>query len=93
MNGYEMPVEKRSAHFYLPAMNGTKITKNQFFQASNEIARYDYKKTIFLTDIQVKTILAKEIFTAYKQTALNKKYIQQAGEVITYTKRIAASTK
>ncbi|MBK9530830.1 MAG: hypothetical protein IPO42_03340 [Chitinophagaceae bacterium] len=74
-------------------MNGTKITKNQFFQASTEIARYDYKKTIFLTDIQVKTILDKEIFTAYKQTALNKKYIKQAGEVLKYTKGIAASVK
>jgi hypothetical protein len=93
MNGYEIPAEKRKAHFYLPAMNDTKVVKNQFFQASDQIARYDFKRTIFLTDAQVKTILDKEIFTAYKQNAFNKKFIQQAGEVRSFTKHIAAAAE
>ncbi len=93
MNGYDIPEEKRNAHFYLPAMNDTKVVKNQFFQPSILIARYDFKKTIFLTEVQVKTILDKEIFTAYKQTSFNKKFIQQAGEVRSYAKNIAAAVK
>jgi len=93
VNGYDIPAEKRKANFYIPAMNGTKKVKDQFFQPSDHIARYDYKKTFILSDIQVKTILDREIFTAYKQTAFNKKFIQQAAEVRSYTKGISASVK
>lgn len=87
-NGYDIPAEKRRAISYLAAMNGTKIVKDQFFSPSDIVSRYNFNRTIFLTDQQVKEILSRELFTAFKQNSFNRKYLTQANDVLRYTKSI-----
>ena len=74
----------------MAAMNGTKIVKDQFFSPSDIVSRYNFNRTIFLTDQQVKEILSRELFTAFKQNSFNRKYLTQANDVLRYIKRIVS---
>jgi len=93
VNGYDMPLEKQKESFFLIAGNGTKLVKDHFFSPNDVIARYDYTRTIFLTNQQVKEILNRELFTAYKQNSFNRKYLVQANEVRKYTRNIVSGAK
>ncbi len=93
VNGYDMPLEKRRANYFMPAVNGTKIIKDHFFAQSDLVSRYGFNKTNFLTDEQVNTILNRELFTAYKQTSFNRKYLLQANEVRKYCAGLVSEAK
>ncbi|MEO7308459.1 MAG: hypothetical protein ABIR78_00365 [Ferruginibacter sp.] len=93
VNGYNIPVEKQTEVYFLPAATGTKIIKHHFFALSNVVSKYDYNKTNFLTNRQVRTILDNPIFTAYRQTSFNRKYLLQANEVRNYEASLVANAK
>ncbi|MEO6251938.1 MAG: hypothetical protein ABIO79_01420 [Ferruginibacter sp.] len=88
VNGYDIPVEKRRANYFLPAVNGTINVKDQFFGESDVVARFNLPKRYMLSHMQVKEILNRELFTAYKQTALSHKYLLQANAVRVHTRKI-----
>jgi len=90
-NGYEIPFTKQAATSYLVAMNGTKTVKDHFFAPSDIVARYNFNRTIFLTNAQVQAILTTELFTAYKQKAFSPKYLLQAKAVREYSRKIVAA--
>ena len=92
-NGYSIPVDKQRAVSYMTAMNGTKLIKDHFFSPSDVVARFSFNRTIFLTDVQVKEILSRELITAYKQSSLNRKYLLQANELRRYAAGIVAEAK
>ncbi|MFZ1783897.1 MAG: hypothetical protein WAU23_01750 [Ferruginibacter sp.] len=93
VNGYTIPPEKQRTVYFLPATNGSKIVTDQFFGASDVVARYDYNKTHFLLPGQVNTILNNEIFSAYKQTTFNQGYLKQASEIRKKMAAIVAEAK
>ena len=93
VNGYDTPLDKRKTVYFLPATNDTKIVKDHFFGPSNLISGYDFHKTNFLTNTQVNTILNRELFTAYKQTSFNRKYLLQANDVRKYTGNLVSVAK
>ena len=88
VNGYKIPFEKQSANYFITAMNGTKTIKDHFFAPSDVVGRYDFGKTNFLSNQEVKEILDRELFTAYKQKSFNRKYLEQANTVRKYTRNI-----
>ncbi len=88
VNGYDIPLEKQKTISYMAALNGTKVVKDHFFAPSDIVSRYDFSRTIFLSNQQVKEILNRELFTAYKQSSLNRKYLEQANAVRKYTTNI-----
>ena len=93
VNGYDVPLEKQRANYFLPATNGTKIVRDHFFGYSDVVSRYNFSKTHFITNTQVRAILDTELFTAYRQTSFNRKYLLQAGTVQNYTRSIVAAAK
>ena len=93
VNGYDVPLEKQRANYFLPATNGTKIVRDHFFGYSDVVSRYNFSKTHFITNTQVRAILDTELFTAYRQTSFNRKYLLQAGAVQNYTRSIVAAAK
>lgn len=93
VNGYDTPLDKRKTVYFMPATNDTKIVKDHFFGPSNLISGYDFHKTNFLTNTQVNTILNRELFTAYKQTSFNRKYLLQANDVRKYTGNLVSVAK
>ncbi len=93
VNSYNIPFEKQRAYYYLPATNNAKIVQDQFFGPNDVSWKYDYNKTHSLTPVQVKTILDTELFKAYKQSSLNRKYLLQANTVRNYTRAIVATRK
>ncbi|MEO6540578.1 MAG: hypothetical protein ABIN74_06305 [Ferruginibacter sp.] len=88
VNGYDVPVEKQKTIYYFPATTGTKNDKDQFYGQSDAIAKFNLPKKYMLSNLVVKEILKGELFTAYKQTSFNLKYLVQANTVRAYTRRI-----
>jgi|GEM_PF-2201199 len=94
VNGYgNIPLEKRRSVYFMPATNETKILRDHFFAQSDVVSQYNFNKTHFLTNTQLNTILNKELFTAYKQTNLNRKYLSQANDIRKYTAGIVKEAK
>ena len=93
VNGYDIPVEKRKTVYFVPATNGTKIVKDHFFAQSVLVSNYDFNKTHFLTSTQLNIILNRDLFTAYKQTSFNRKYLLQANDVRTYSSNLVNEAK
>ena len=93
VNGYDIPAEKRRTVSYMIATDQVKMLKNHFFSPSNFVSQYNFYKTHFLTDVQVNAILNKELFTAYKQTSFNPKYVSQANDVRKYMAGIVSEAK
>ena len=91
VNGYTIPVKKQSAFYYLPSTEGTKILKDHFFGKSKVISLYNFDKTHFLSQTQVDGILKTELFSAYKQSSYNPKYMLQSNTVRKYARDIAAA--
>lgn len=88
INGFDIPKEKQKSVYFIRAANGTKVLENQFFSESDFIARYNLPQKNVLSAAQVNTILAAQLFTAYKQNKFNLKYLKQADEVRKYTSLI-----
>lgn len=93
VNGYDVPVNEQSQYYFLTAMNGTKLVKDHFFGASSVVSRYDFTKTHFLSTQQVNDILKRPLFSAYKQQALNRNFLQQANEVRSFTRNIVMAAQ
>jgi hypothetical protein len=92
VNGYDVPVEKQGTGFYYSAMNGGKNVKNQFCSPGARITMNEAYKSGSISTQQIKEILSRELFTAYKQTGFNRKYLEQANAVRLYTKNIVTAT-
>lgn len=90
INGFNMPLEKQKAVYYIPAANGYKLMENQFFSESDIIARFGIAKKNVLTSAQLKKILAAKLFTAYAQKSFNPDYLKQANDVRKFTQSIVA---
>ena len=93
MNGYDIAKDKRQTNYYYPALNETKLLRNHFFPPNKKIVDFIFPQKKFLTAAQAETILKAELFTAYKQTGFNKKYLLQANIVKQYTAAIVAGVK
>jgi hypothetical protein len=93
VNGYNMPLEKQRSYYFMPATNQAKIVNDHFFGVNDISGRYEFNKTHGLTHTQVRKILDTELFTAYRQTYLDKKYIVQANTVRSYARSIVAAAK
>lgn len=91
VNGYTIPLDKQGAFYYLPATDGSKIINDHFFGKSDFAGMYNFAKTHFLTTAQVNTILKTELFTAYKQSYFNPKYLLQADAVRKYSRNIVSN--
>jgi hypothetical protein len=91
VNGYDIPEEKRRMVYYMVANNGTKLSRDHFFGQSDFVSQYDFRKTHFLTSKEVRGLLDYEFLTAYKQTAFNRKYLQQAAVVLSDSRKIVAT--
>ena len=93
VNGYDIPVEKQGPVFFYSAMNGGKTVKNQFCTPGARITMDTAYKSESISTQQTKEILSRELFTAYKQTGFNRKYLEQANTVKKYARNIAAAIK
>lgn len=90
VNGYTIPADKHKANSFMIASNGVRLQKDHYFAPSDIVSRYNFTRTIFLTNSQVQAMLNTELFTAYKQTSFNRKYIQQAAAVRNYARAVVA---
>ena len=93
VNGYDIPVEKQGPVFFYSAMNGGKTVKNQFCTPGARITMDTAYKSESISTQQTKEILSRELFTAYKQTGFNRKYLEQSNTVKKYARNIAAAIK
>jgi hypothetical protein len=93
INGFDIPLEKQKSIYFIPSTAGSKKAGDHFHMESDLIGRFNVPKKNVLTRTQVKTILDMELFSAYRQTSLNKKYLSQANTVRNYTRGIAAAVK
>jgi len=93
VNGYDIPADKRKTVSYMIATDQTKALREHFFSPSNLVSQYNFNNTHFLTDAQLNAILSKEMFTAYKQTAFNLKYLAQANDVRKYCADLVKEAK
>ncbi len=93
MNGYDIPKDKREENYFIPALNGTKLLSRHFFPKNDKIDALIFPQKKTISSIQVDNILKDGIFTAYKQSSYNRKFIAQAAEVRKYAASIAAATR
>lgn len=91
VNGYDVPLDKQGTGFYYSAMNGGKNVKNQFCSPGARITTNEAYKSGSISTLQIKEILSRELFTAYKQKGFNRKYLEQANAVRLYTKHIVTA--
>jgi hypothetical protein len=93
VNGYDIPVEKKKTVSYMIATDQVKKLKEHFFSPSNFVSQYNFYNTHFLTDVQVNSILNKELFSAYKQISFSPKYLAQANDIRRYEATLISEAK
>lgn len=93
INGYDIPKEKQRINYFYPALTGTKYLKNHFFPKNDKVEALIFDQKRYLTDAQIDQLLKEPIFTAFKQSSYNKKYMLQADQVRKYMSSIASTFK
>lgn len=93
INGYDIPKDKQRSNYFYPALTGTRYLKNHFFPKNEKIEALIFDQKRFITDAQADQLLNDPIFTAFRQTSYNKKFMMQADIIRKYMNSISSSFK
>jgi hypothetical protein len=93
LNSNKSSNEKKYKHFFVPAFTDSKVMKNIFFPPSDIMDRYEFNGKKSITQLQANKIVSYPLFSVFKQTVFNRKYLVQADEVRKYVNTIINSAK